>query len=72
MADRKNSEARIRANNKYNAKTYDRVNIAIPKGRKEVIQAHAAALGKSVNGYVVEAIEEKISRDDQSEETRWV
>lgn len=64
MQERKNSEARIRANNKYNAKAYDRVNIAIPKGRKEVIQAHAAAQGKSVNGYVVEAIDEKLNRDD--------
>lgn len=64
MSDRKNSEARIKANNRYNAKAYDRVNIAIPKGHKEVIQAHADALGKSVNGYVVEAIEEKIARDD--------
>ncbi len=65
LAERKNSEARIRANNKYNAKAYDRVNIAIPKGRKEVIQTHAEALGKSINGYVVEAIEEKLSRDDE-------
>ena len=65
MAERKNSEARIRANNKYNAKAYDRVNIAIPKDRKEVIQTHAEALGKSINGYVVEAIEEKLSRDNE-------
>ena len=64
MAERKNSEARIRANNKYNAKAYDRINIAIPKGRKEVIQAHAALQGKSINGFVVEAIEEKLIRED--------
>lgn len=31
----------------------------------EVIQTHAEALGKSINGYVVEAIEEKLSRDDE-------
>ena len=65
MSERKNSEARIRANNKYNAKAYDRVNIAIPKGRKEVIQAHATAQGKSINGYVIEAIEEKMERDQE-------
>lgn len=63
MAERKNSEARIRANNKYNAKAYDRINIAIPKGQKDVIQAQATAQGKSVNAYVVEAISEKLERD---------
>ena len=47
MPERKNSEARIRANNKYNAKAYDRINIAIPKGKKEIIKAHADAVGQS-------------------------
>lgn len=65
MQERKNSEARIRANNKYNAKAYDRINIAIPKGKKEVIQLHAAAHGKSINGFVVEAIEEKLNRESE-------
>ena len=63
MAERKNSEARIRANNKYNAKAYDRINIAVPKGQKDIIQAQATTQGKSVNAYVIEAISEKIARD---------
>lgn len=52
----KNSAARIRANNKYNDKTYDRINIAIKKGGKEKIQAAAAAVGESINSYVINAI----------------
>lgn len=63
MAERKNSEARIRANNKYNEKAYDRINIAVPKGRKEAIAAHAQQQGESVNGFINKAIEEKIERD---------
>lgn len=63
MAERKNSEARIRANNKYNEKAYDRINIAVPKGRKEAITAHAQQQGESVNGFINKAIEEKIERD---------
>ena len=63
MAERKNSEARIRANNKYNAKAYDRINIAVPKGQKDIIQARATTQGKSVNAYVIEAISEKLERD---------
>lgn len=57
MAERKNSEARIRANNKYNDKAYDRINIAVPKGKKDVIKAHAEARGESVNAFVSEAID---------------
>ena len=63
MAERKNSEARTRANNKYNAKAYDRINIAVPKGQKDIIQARATTQGKSVNAYVIEAISEKLERD---------
>ncbi len=63
MAERKNSEARIRANNKYNEKAYDRINIAVPKGRKEAIAAYAQQQGESVNSFINKAIEEKIQRD---------
>ena len=52
MADNKNSAAKIRANNKYAAKVYDRINLAIPKGRKADVEAHAKAKGESVNSYI--------------------
>ena len=45
--ERKNSEARIRANNRYNAKAYDRVNIAMPKGKKDIIVEAARKQGKN-------------------------
>ena len=57
MAERKNSEARIRANNKYNEKAYDRINIAVPKGKKAEIQARAESRGQRVNAFVNEAID---------------
>ena len=63
MADNKNSQARIAANNRYNDKAYDRINIVVKKGKKEIIQAHAAAQGESVNGFVSKAIDEKLERD---------
>lgn len=50
--DNKNSVARIQANNRYNAKAYDRINVAIPKGRKADVEAHAKSKGESVNGLV--------------------
>ena len=63
MIERKNSEARIRANNKYNEKAYDRINIAVAKGQKDEIKAHADKSGESVNGFINRAIVETISRD---------
>lgn len=66
MPERKNSEARIKANNKYNAKAYDRINIAVPKGNKDVIKAHAETQGESVNAFVNRAIDETMERDNNS------
>jgi len=57
------SKAQQRATNKYILKAYDRVNLTLPKGQKEVVQAHAAARGESVNGFIGRAISETMERD---------
>lgn len=51
--------------NKYRSKAYDQLNIIVPKGHKDTIKAHADAQGKSLNGFVVEAIDEKMDRDTE-------
>ncbi len=61
-----NSKARIEANNRYNAKAYDRINIAVKKGSKAKIQAHAESKGESLNGFIKRAIKETISRDNET------
>ena len=60
MEERRNSEARIRTNNKWTNAHYDRINIAVPKGRKEAIQTAAAAAGQSVNAYINQAIDARM------------
>ena len=55
--------ARTRANNKWNSKAYDRINLTVPKGKKEVIKDHAEANGESVNGFISRAIDEAMVRD---------
>ena len=35
-----------------NAELYDRLNIVIPKGRKEAVEAFAKSRGESVNGLI--------------------
>ena len=58
------SKAQQRAVNKYMTAHYDRVNLTLPKGQKEIVQAHAAARGESVNGFIARAITETMARDD--------
>ena len=61
------SKATTKAKNKYNSKAYDRLNIIVPKGRKETIQAAAQAQNESLNGFVTTAIDERIERLEGSQ-----
>ena len=45
-----------RVKDRYNAKSYDRIELRIPKGQKAAIQAHAQSKGESINGMVNRAI----------------
>lgn len=49
---------------RYQDKVYDKVLVRLPKGRKEIVQAHAEARGESVNGFINRAISEAIERDN--------
>ena len=51
------TDAQKRATAKYNAKAYDRIEIKVKKGQKEVIQKRAEKQGKSLNSYIVALIE---------------
>ena len=55
--------ARTKANNRWNAKAYDRVNLTMPQGRKAEIKAHAEARGESTNGFINRSISGTIERD---------
>lgn len=63
ITTRRGGKASTRAQNKWIAKAYDRINLTVPKGQKEVIQAHAAARGESVNGFIWRAINAQMERD---------
>lgn len=56
------SEARRRANEKYNAKVYEEIKIRVSKGKKETIQSHAETHGQSVNSFINAAIDEKMNQ----------
>jgi uncharacterized protein (DUF1778 family) len=56
------SKAQQKAVNKYMKTNYDRINLTMPKGRKQVVQATADAQGESLNGFINVAIDERITR----------
>ncbi len=68
MAENKNSKARIAANNRYNAKAYDRINIAVKKGDKDRYREHSDQYGyNSVNDFAVKSMENQIVVDKYKE-----
>ena len=51
------SKAQQKAVNKYMAEKYDRINLVVPKGRREELRTKAEAAGKSLNAYLIGLIE---------------
>ncbi len=62
------SKAQQKAQNKWIANNYDRINLTVPKGDKEVLQAHAQTQGESLNKFINRAINEQIKRDTTHKE----
>lgn len=56
------TEAQKRATAKYNAKAYERIELRVIKGRKEIISKVAEANGESVNGLINRAIDRELER----------
>ena len=59
------SEARKRANAKYNQKAYDRLEVKVKKGKKEEIREFAAAQGESLNAFINRAIAEAMGEAER-------
>lgn len=65
MAYKEKKDA-VAYNNKFNKEAYDRINLTVPKGQKEVIQQAAQQNGESVNGFIwrlIQAELEKVGAD---------
>lgn len=69
MADpRKYTEAQKQSARKWDAANLDRVSIAMPKGQKDKIKEAAAAVGESMNQYIIAAVEQRMERDSKAGE----
>lgn len=62
------SEARKRANAKYNAKAYDRIELKVTKGKKEKIRLYAESQGESINAFINRAIAETMGEAPKREQ----
>lgn len=49
--------------NSWIAEKLDRVNLTMPKGKKDIIKAHAESKGESLNAFINRAIDETIERE---------
>jgi len=64
----KTTAAQQRAVHKYVKNNYDRLELSVPKGEKEIQQA-AKQAGQSVNAYVYEAVKRRMEQEQTTAET---
>ena len=57
------SKAQIKANEKYNAKAYDRLELKVIKGNKEIIQSYCREHNTTVNSLITELLTERLKAD---------
>lgn len=58
------SKAQQKAVNKYVSENYDRINVTMPKGKKQDLKNHAESRGETLNGFINRAISETVERDN--------
>ena len=60
------TDAQKRARDKWLTEKVEDIRFRVPKGKKAVIQEHAAKLGESVNAFMRRAFTETMERDKAS------
>ena len=59
----KYSDAQKEATARYNKKAYDRIDVVVKKGQRQIIKDFAASQGKSLNRFICDAIEYQMNKD---------
>lgn len=60
------SKAQQEATSRYNKKSYDRIDLVVPKGKRRIIAEFAGALGKSTNKFINDAIDEAMKEKEDT------
>ena len=58
----KNKSDAVKYNNQYNKEAYDRINITVPKGMRDVIKDAALECGESTNAFIVKLVNSELQR----------
>jgi len=61
------TKAHIKASVKWRKENYSRIPLDVPKAEHERLKAIAEAAGTTLNGFIKQAIAEKIERDKEKE-----
>lgn len=61
------SDAQKEATARYNKKAYDRIDIVVPKGKRQTLKKLAAKQGKSLNRFILDAVEKEIEKIKETE-----
>ena len=59
-------ESQRAATARYNKKTYDRIDVIVPKGKRKVIQDFAKKQGLSTNKFINQAIDKAMSEKEDA------
>ena len=52
---------------RYNRKTYDRINIIVKKGQRQIIKEYAASQCKSLNRFICDLVEAEMNKETKTE-----
>lgn len=61
------TKAQQKAVHQYVRRAYDRIDLTLPKGKKEEIKAHVEGRGESVNKFIARAIDNQMERDKEED-----
>jgi uncharacterized protein (DUF1778 family) len=59
------SEKKKASNRRYLKEKLDHISFRVPKGQREVIQAHAEKMGESMNAFIARAVEQAMLSDKE-------
>ncbi len=59
-----NPDAQREATARYNRKTYERVELRVKKGQREIIRQAAKRSGKSLNRFILDLVAKELGNDD--------
>lgn len=63
----KYSDAQKEATARYNKKAYDRIDLVVKKGQRQIIKDFATSQGKSLNRFICDAIEKEMNTKIENE-----